>query len=362
MALAAAAWLASAPAAAAQSTPIFVCHFNSGPKAGTEMRLTTGVAGAACADGAGSRGTVISRRLSVPHAGAVGGAFGGALARSRPSVIYREGAVGGGAAGGSPPVATIAPSAPTTAERAETASTAAPSAPATAAPAPRPRPPRLDGAPPDNEAIATRLFVPPDYALPKGYGAVAVLVFIEPPQDELTRLRYIQVCESYMSVLPDADAVYRERPQLAQMVTLWPREDIAAPLSFKLKSFSQLGPACAAAVENYAYLAAGGWLAKLPRQARFGADRRGPFLIAWAPPSAVGRANVPILTFDLSDFEQSGTIRTAFRWWRQEIEENPSLWENGWDLTRWKLNTQAMADNYATRILAAVKLVPFIND
>jgi hypothetical protein len=76
----------------------------------------------------------------------------------------------------------------------------------------------------------------------------------------------------------------------------------------------------------------------------------------------VGRANVPILTFDLSDFEQPATIRNAFGWWKQEIEGEPSLWENGWDLTRWKLKTQAMADSYAARILAAVKLVPFIND
>jgi hypothetical protein len=141
------------------------------------------------------------------------------------------------------------------------------------------------------------------------------------------------------------------------MVTIWPRKDLHAPLSVPAPtSAAQADAACAAAVDNYDYVAADGWIRSLPQDARFGALRRGPFLVAWAPPGRVGDPRAPLLRFDLSDFDQPPALDGAFRFWRERIEADPSLWQGGWSLTSWRLRLGAWADHVAPEILAGLKL------
>ena len=209
--------------------------------------------------------------------------------------------------------------------------------------------------------LGTRLFTPPIYDIPRGYGAVAVLAFPHPPTDADERARYLAACAAYVTVLPDSAVASAFAPDRPQMVTLWPRDDLRTPMSVQAPaSPASLAQLCDAAVAHYAYLAADGWLSQLPRTVAFDRAARGPFLVAWAPPTALGRPNVPILRYDLSDFAAASEFTDSFTLWKNEIEDDPSLWASGWDLTRWRLKTRALSDRYAERIFAGLKLVPWI--
>ena len=73
---------------------------------------------------------------------------------------------------------------------------------------------------------------------------------------------------------------------------------------------------------------------------------------------AFGKPNVPILSYDLSDFQNAPEFVQTLSLWKNEIEADPSLWRSGWNLTRWRLKAQTLSDRYGERIMAAIKLVP----
>jgi hypothetical protein len=207
--------------------------------------------------------------------------------------------------------------------------------------------------------IGTRLFTPPIREIPKGFGAVAILAFPHPPADDVERTRYLAVCTAYVTVLPDSGEIAAFDPDQPQMVTLWPREDLTRPASVKAPRLrAELVQLCSAAVDNYAYRVADAWMSRLPKTVAFAPDARGPFLVAWAPPAAFGKPNVPILSYDLSDFQNAPEFVQTLSLWKNEIEADPSLWRSGWDLTRWRLEAQTLSDRYGERIMAAIKLVP----
>jgi hypothetical protein len=210
--------------------------------------------------------------------------------------------------------------------------------------------------------IGTRLFISADGKIPEGYGAIAIVVFPRAPVDADDRERAQFVCRAYVGALPDSARVRALDPNRPQMVTVWPRRDLFTYASVVTPaSEADLTKLCNDAVQNYYYEAAQTWLARVPTRAGLDASKRGPFLIAWAPPSGLDDPRNPILIFDLSDFDQEDVISEAFSMWKDEIEADPRLWENGWDLTRWRLYTRAGLDHYGPEILAAIQLVPFLN-
>ena len=202
---------------------------------------------------------------------------------------------------------------------------------------------------------ATRLFTPPDYALPRGYGAVAVVSFPRAPASPEERERYMRFCKAYLTVLPDAVVTARADPDRAQMVTLWPRTDLREAQSLRTPPQGRkLDAACDDAVDNYAYEAAERWLARVPRRAGYTPGARGPVLVAWAPPASICDERAPMLIYDMSQLERRGAISDGFAIWKRDIEEQPELWRNGWNLTRWRLNLQALTDRYGEQIVSAV--------
>ncbi|HWJ06883.1 MAG TPA: hypothetical protein VNS57_13965 [Steroidobacteraceae bacterium] len=227
------------------------------------------------------------------------------------------------------------------------------------APGPSPTPSPASQEPP----IGTRSFVPPDYHLPDGYDAVGVLAFRAPAAGDTERGRRILICKAYVTTLPDASTVFQQSPDTPQIVTLWPLNGIDKPWSVDAPPAGpMLDALCATSVDHYAHLAGDRWLARLPAEVRPAANRRGPFLIAWAPPSTQVDPNKPVLIVDLTDFQQEGTILEAFAIWKDRIEANPDLWSHGWDRTLLKLQLQAVSDHYGGLVLAAFKLLPFVGD
>jgi hypothetical protein len=331
-----------APRAAAAEDERWLCRLTQGPRAG--QSLPAEHAGP-CGDGVGSTGQAVR---VVRHTAK-------SAAPSRPVIVQESRAYS----------SAPSPRPPETAAMVGGGSPAGGSAlgglaGAVGAVAGRPRPAGVAEFA-STAPLGTRLFTPPIYEIPKGYGAVAVLAFPHPPADDDERARYRAVCAAYVTVLQDSAVASAEAPDRPQMVTLWPRDDLQTAMSVRApRSATDLSRICDAAVEHYAYLAADGWLSQLPRTVAFERASRGPFLVAWAPPTARGRPNVPILRYDLSDFAAQSEFVDSFSLWKNEIEDDPSLWASGWDLTRWKLKTRALSDHYADRIFAGLKLVPWI--
>ncbi len=210
--------------------------------------------------------------------------------------------------------------------------------------------------------IATRLFTASDFRIPDGFGAVAVLIF--PNEAALDPARQQRVCRAFVAVLDDSTAVLAASPSREQMVTIWPVMQVTPALRLteaRRHDSTAVDAICPGAVAAYDYAQASDWSAKLPARARSG-SRAGPFLVAWAPPSQAGDPRAPILTYDLSGFSTDNQLLDAFRIWKQEIEDDPQLWSGGWNLTRWRLTTRAMADRYGSEIGAAMKLIPWLGE
>jgi hypothetical protein len=212
------------------------------------------------------------------------------------------------------------------------------------------------GAGPPDARLATRMFTPARFAVPPNYGAAGVLIFPRMPSTPAARARYDRFCRGYFTL---ADSGSSDFAPAQQMVTVWPLVELERPVSVPAPRTEQdLASLCRRSVDGYAYDAARGILARLPAEARFRSDARGPFLIAWAPARLAGRRNVPVLTYDLSDFEQAGAIEAAFGVWAHQVEQDSRLWRGGkgWNPERWRLNQQARLDRYGPTILKGIKL------
>lgn len=209
--------------------------------------------------------------------------------------------------------------------------------------------------------IGTRLFTPAVIKIPdlRKYASVGMIAFPRAPSSAEELIRYGIICQAYLSVLSDAIRMHQIDPKLRQMATLWPRRDITKPMSFTATG-SRAARYCVRAVNEYSYGTAAAWMAGVPKRAGLKQGRRGPFIVAWAPPS--GRTVPPssVLVFDMTDFESRDAIQRAFGIWKSEIENDPALWRKGWSTERWKAHTAAKLDRYGKQIRDAMTLVPWL--
>lgn len=208
--------------------------------------------------------------------------------------------------------------------------------------------------------VATRLFVPARFTDFKRYGAVAMLAFSQVPGNNAELNRYRRICEAYVTTLPDAIVTNEDAPDLRQMVTIWPRSDMTKLREVYLTAPVRVAEECIPAVRYYDYGTATAWLAHVPRRAGLNRTGRGPFLVAWAPPSAMGKAQSAVLVLDLSDFDRTDEIERAFRIWKEDIEEDPPLWDKGWNIEFWKARIAAKLDKYGKQITDAFVMVPWM--
>lgn len=77
---------------------------------------------------------------------------------------------------------------------------------------------------------------------------------------------------------------------------------------------------------------------------------RGPYLLAWAPPSDEGEPGVLVLSFDLSSANAPEHFADSFRRWRHEIEMSPELWQRGWGVAEMRDAIRAWVDHVGTEI------------
>lgn len=197
--------------------------------------------------------------------------------------------------------------------------------------------------------LPTRAFAGPTQYPPEEFAAYGILAFRSrvPSQGDT---RHLMICEAYMAGLPHMTELFDLGvPTSEQMVTVW-------PINYDGKA-SKLNQAdtittemCYDAVRNYGLVAA----LRAIKEAEFaGADLsdQGPFLLAWSPSNRKGRRDALVLTLNLSYVTTYRQASEMMQRWSREIEQNPELWSNGWNLERMRTAIQLWADAYGPQIL-----------
>jgi hypothetical protein len=192
--------------------------------------------------------------------------------------------------------------------------------------------------------------MPPETRKASAFGIVA---FTNEATDA-TRPRFAAVCQAYVATLSSQAEADRAGISAAhRMITFWPVTGADATEAW-------MGY-CPRMVDNYSVLEA--------REAVRGAEgspvarteglrpgvwtRRGPFLLAWSPPVAPASERLYIF-MDLSEFETDEDLLTAFRTYRDRVENNPEIWgdDNRFDLTVARVQLRNFLNRYGEDVVA----------
>ena len=182
----------------------------------------------------------------------------------------------------------------------------------TVAPAPAPR----DGV----RVRAVRALIEPAEMPPRelaGYGVVAFTTRALPHDIE----RYKAVCEAYKATLMAQDELPSNTPLAEQMITYWPIANKKTPEAQRAD--------CTHLVTNYALRLGLEAVQDADKRKEGLASRRGPFLIAWAPSESRFKPDAVVLVMDLSALDGQRSFAEVFQDWRQQITDNPELWQRG---------------------------------
>jgi hypothetical protein len=150
-----------------------------------------------------------------------------------------------------------------------------------------------------------------------GYGVVAFTTRALPHDIE----RYKSVCEAYKATLMAQDELPPDTPLAEQMITYWPIAKKSTPQAQRAD--------CAHLVANYALRLGLDAIRDADKQKEGLASRRGPFLIAWAPSESRFKSDAVVLVMDLSALDGQRSFAEVFQDWRQQITDNPELWQRG---------------------------------
>lgn len=193
---------------------------------------------------------------------------------------------------------------------------------------------------------ATRIFSGPSQYPPTDFAAYGVVAFpdLATPSDQS---RYVMICEAYMATLPNASEVHTSR--MDQMVTVWPVK--TDTLGDKLTLEPPSNP-CEEAVNSYGELVGKRDIALAEQAGADLGDGRGPFLLAWSPGNSHGTRVASVLRADMSSVTTHDQAKRIFRRWVSDIEENPELWNRGWNIERVRTVLRIWADDMGERILA----------
>jgi hypothetical protein len=173
---------------------------------------------------------------------------------------------------------------------------------------------------------ASRTFVSPGQYPPEQFAAYGIVAF-PARSNPASRGRYLTVCREYWAALSASSEI--DIPLDQQMVTVWP---VRTPETADYLSAANREESCEKAVADYHLPTA--QKALLDAEIADGEPRtgRGPYLLAWAPPSEKGMQGALVLSIDLSSANAPEHFSDSFQRWRHQIEMKPELWQRGWSV------------------------------
>jgi hypothetical protein len=164
---------------------------------------------------------------------------------------------------------------------------------------------------------AVRALIEPAEMPPRdvaGYGIVAFTT--RPLAYDIERDK--AVCEAYKATLTSVSELPLNTPPSEQMITYWPVTNKNTPEAQRAD--------CAHLVANYALRLGLDAIQDADKRNEGLANRRGPFLIAWAPSDSRFVPDALVLVMDLSTLDTPRSFVEVFQDWRQHITDNPQLW------------------------------------
>ena len=195
--------------------------------------------------------------------------------------------------------------------------------------------------------VSTRRFMerhdyPP--VLSAAYGIIAFTQLSTPDQKD----RLKKICHAYIATFPSSTET--GAPIEKQMITVWPLDSNKSVLL--LSNNKDSATQCELAVLHYDLPTS---LTALKEAALTAPnthlDGLGPYMLAWSPSSMKGHKDTLVLVRDLSTATTEEQYLEYFREWRTDIEQNPSLWNNGWSLEKLRLAIRDWADKTGTLLL-----------
>jgi hypothetical protein len=193
--------------------------------------------------------------------------------------------------------------------------------------------------------ISSRLFAGPSQYPPAEFTAYGIVAFrTRASAHDFARHRMI--CEAYLSSLPHSSEV--STAIIQQIVTIWPlsTNEIASLLN-KIPTPN----ICDAAVEYYGLVTS---LEAIKDAESTGVkiSGLGPFLLAWSPSASKGKHDALVLVLDLSRVTTYEQAQAMFLKWSREIENNPELWLNGWNVESLRVAARFWVDEYGPKVLS----------
>lgn len=205
---------------------------------------------------------------------------------------------------------------------------------------------------PAPEVRASRLFSGPGEYPPEMFAAYGVVAFQAQAADEYDTARYVNICEGFVAAIPGAKTLEeRGVPIGEQMATVWPLTDswLTDSLNDPTKEHTS---DCKRAVSTIDLVASRDAITKASRSVgRRAFSGRGPFVIAWSPSDRFGQPDVPVLVMDFSDVTTRQQATELFTQWTVAIEKDPTLWTNGWNVSRLKIALRLWADRWGPGVL-----------
>lgn len=201
---------------------------------------------------------------------------------------------------------------------------------------------------------AARVFSGPSHYPPEQFAAYGIVAFRTRPSVH-DRDRFLMICDAYVASLPHTSELLVSSRE--QMVTVWPLQSDA--YEAKLNDYAlthaekqtAAGGECGIAVDNYGLVTS---QQALKEAAMVGVPvtKRGPLLLAWSPSATKGKPDALVLVSDLSNVTTYQQALDIFVAWSRDIEANPALWRNGWNIGTARVYIQHWVDKYGSKALA----------
>lgn len=191
----------------------------------------------------------------------------------------------------------------------------------------------------NNSVKATRVFAGPKQYPPKGYAAYGILAF-KSQASEFDKDRHKVICSAYVNAVPhESESNVESRHQ---MVTIWPVKSVSTATAINKKPRNEV---CDIAIDEYGLTVA---LQAIKSAEKTGLEfnSNGPYLLAWSPTNTIGTENAVILWADLSSINTYDQALKVMQGWVHDIESDPSLWKDGWDLESFKMVIQKWLDKH----------------
>ncbi len=209
--------------------------------------------------------------------------------------------------------------------------------------------------------FATRLFAARGNYPPKDYAAYGLVAFrSQATADEADRQRHMHICEAFFATLTDSGS--SDAPVTKQMVTVWPilaenpsrLPDYPENLLERLNTPVREEGMCDLAVTYYDLFMAKVAIKQVEAAQGAALPGAGPYLLAWSPGAKKGQRDAVVLVADLENVQSAADAREAFGIWREHIERDATLWEDGFTEPGLKVKLRKLLDRYGDQLMKFV--------